>query len=355
MTAPVPRASGAPPGGYRGSGHRCGPAYQPTFGAADRLPPPSRPEPLRLRLTGAVWLAVWELTRRLPEALVFGLADLGGRFAHRASGPARARVARNLARVLPDVSEAELAAAVRGAFRSYARYWVEAFRAADLDPADLDARTTTDGFAHLDAALEGGRGVVVLLAHHGSWDVAGRWAETHGYHLAVVAEIIRPRKLFQRFVRLREAVGVEVVPLRRRSASAPDGGATLAGSLERVAAGNHLLGLLADRDLSGNGLEVALFGELAPLPRGPASLSQRTGAPIVPISMLQRPGRRWHLQVLPAVQVDGLAPQAAAARVAQALEQLVGLDPVQWHCFSPIWSADRPPRSGRHDPVAAPP
>ena len=354
MTPSVPRASGAPPGGYRGSGNRSGPAYQPAFGAADRLGPPSRPESPRLRLTAAVWLAVWELARMLPESLVFGVADLGGRLAHRVSVRARARVARNLARVLPAATDAELSRAVRGAFRSYARYWVEAFRAADLDPADLDARTTTDGFAHLDAALEGGRGVVVLLAHHGSWDVAGRWAETHGYHLAVVVEVLRPRRLFERFVRLREAFGVEVVPLRRRGASGSEVGGPLGGGLQRVAAANHMIGLLADRDMSRTGVEVSLFGESAPLPRGPVVLSQRTGAPIVPITMLQRPGRRWHLQVLPAVDVDGLAPQAAVARVARALEQLVLLDPVQWHCFSPVWTADRPPRQRRSHAAPAP-
>jgi len=273
---------------------------------------------VRERAVGAVWLAAWSLARRVPEPVALGAADLAARVAHSAAAAARGRVRATLARVEPgdDLSLA--------AFRSYARYWVEAFRAADLDPADLHARTTTDGFAHLDAALDRGRGVVVLLAHHGSWDVAARWAETHGYHLAVVAEVVRPGALFARFAALREAIGLEVVPFTRRAG-------TSTAALARVLRANHLVGLLADRDLGGGGVPVALFGAPARLPRGPVVLAQRTGAALVPITMLQRPGGRWHLQVLPEVPVAGLDEEPAARRVAAALEALVRLDPAQWH------------------------
>ena len=317
---------------YRGSGH-AGATVDRNPGAAERIPPDERPEGWRLKVTALVWAGAWELGRRLPERLVLAIADVAARALHRFAGGARARVTRNFARVVPaDV----LADTVRGAFRSYARYWVEAFRAADISAAEIDARTTTGGFEHLDAALERGQGVVVLLAHHGSWDSAARWAETHGYHLAVVAEVVRPRALFRKFVALREGVGLEVVPLQR--------GTTMVGRLAEVAKANHLVGLLTDRDLTGKAPVVDFFGEPARIPLGPVIVSQRTGAAIIPITMIQRPGRRWHLQVLPEVPVADLPLPQASQRVADALEELIRTAPEQWHAFQPVWLADLPER-----------
>ena len=326
---------------YRGSGH-AGAAVDRNPSAFDRIPADDRPEGFRLKLTALVWSLGWELGRRLPEALVYAIADGAARLLYRVGGSARRRVTANMRRV---VADDVLDRTVRDAFRSYARYWVEAFRAADISAADIDARATTDGFEHLDAALEGGRGVVVLLAHHGSWDTAARWAETHGYHLAVVAEVVRPRALFRKFVALREAIGLEVVPLQR--------GTTMTRRLSEVAQANHLVGLLTDRDLTGRAPVVRFFGEETRIPLGPVIVSQRTGAPIVPITMVQRPGRRWHLIALPPIEVDGLTTEQASQRVAAGVEALIRTAPEQWHAFQPMWLADLPPhRRGDWQPPA---
>lgn len=315
---------------YRGSGH-AGATVDRNPGAADRIPPDERPESRREKITATVWNLAWEAGRRLPEPLVYAIADAAARLLHRKGGAARERVRRNLSRVVPP---GELDATVRDAYRSYARYWVEAFRAADMSPEAIDARTTTEGFEHLDGALELGRGVVVLLAHHGSWDTAARWAETHDYHLAVVAEVVRPRALFRKFVKLREDIGLEVVPLQRNT--------TMTTRLAEVAQANHLVGLLTDRDLTGRAPVVQFFGEDARIPIGPVVVSTRTGAPIVPITMLQRPGRRWHLKVLPAIDLQGLDTAAGSQRVASGLEDVIRCAPEQWHAFQPVWLADLP-------------
>ncbi len=348
-TESTQRAWGTGP--YRGSGQPGAPVDR-NPGAAGRVPP-AGDEGWRTRLVGMVFVAVWQLARRLPERLVLACGDLGGRLAWRWARGLRADVRRNLARVVP---ADRLDAAAREAFRSYARYWVESFRCADLDAADLDRRTTTAGFEHLDGALAQGKGVIVLLAHHGSWDVAARWAEDHGYHMAAVAEVLRARRLFEQFVGLREAVGLEIVPLAKSRPGRPErsrpggheqsrpggpGGRGTTARLAQVLAANHLVGLLSDRDVGGSGTVVRLFGEDAPLPRGPVVLSQRTGAPIVPITMLQRPGGRWHLQVLPPVDVQGQGVGKGAQLVAEAIEQLIRLAPEQWHAFSPVFAADR--------------
>ena len=314
----------------RGSGHPGVPVDR-NPGAADRIPPDERPEGWRLKLTAVVWSLAWEAGRRLPEALVYAVADALALLLHRVAGTTRRRVARNLGRV---VAPEDLDRAVRDAFRSYARYWAEAFRAADIPPADIIARTKVDGFEHVDRALERGQGLVVLLAHHGSWDTAARWAESCGYHLAVVAEVVRPRALFRKFVALREAIGLEVVPLQR--------GTTMTARLGEVAAANHLVGLLTDRDLTGRAPVVRFFGEDARIPVGPVAISRRTGAPIVPITMLQLPGRRWNVVAFPPIDIDGLDIAEASQRVAQGLETLIRTAPEQWHAFQPVWLADLP-------------
>ena len=319
-----------PPWRRRGSGVPGAPVER-NPGAAARIPADDRAEGLRLRAQALIWMVAWEVARRLPERVVFRAADLGGRVGHRCARAARARVRRNLGRV---VDSAVLDTAVRDAFRSYARYWAESFRAADLEPADVMARTDVVGFGHLDATLDQGRGVIVLLAHHGSWDVAAAWAEAQGYHLAVVAEVLRPRALFARFVALREAIGLEVVPLRR--------GEDLVGRLRSVLEANHLVGLLSDRDLTAAGPVVELFGHPARIPPGPVVLSKRTGAPIVPITMTQEPGRRWTVTCLPPLDVSSGTIVEGCAAVAAAIETLIRVDPAQWHAFSPVWLEDLP-------------
>ena len=60
---------------------------------------------------------------------------------------------------------------------------------------------------------------------------------------------------------------------------------------------NEIVCLLCDRDIDRTGVEVEFFGERTTLPAGPATLSIRTGAPLLPAgcyftAALQRPPRR---------------------------------------------------------------
>jgi KDO2-lipid IV(A) lauroyltransferase len=316
---------------HRGSGH-LGQPVDRRPGAVDRVPetPPDR---LGQRVSGVVWSVAWEVLRRLPEGVAFALVDLGGRWAARREGPTRQRVRANLAHVVaPD----ELDATVDAAYRSYARYWAEAFRAADMPEDVVRQRVLAEDFEKLDEVLEQGRGAIVLLAHHGSWDVGARWAEAVGYHLAVVAEVVRPHRLFRRFVRLREAMGVEVVPLVPRNGL---GGKGIATRLGEVLRDNHMVGLLTDRDLSGTAPLVDFFGAPCRLPVGATVLAKRTRAPVVPIATMQGPGRRWHFRVLQPRLLHEMEIHEAQQEVARTLEEIIRLDPTQWHAFQRIWPA----------------
>ena len=172
------------------------------------------------------------------------------------------------------------------------RYWVEAFRLEDLSAADIRGRLRIEGREHIDTALAGGRGAIFASPHLGNWDTGGAWLAAVGYPATAVVERLRPAELYERFAVYRRALGLELLPL-------DDGTETLRGVVRALRAG-RLACLVCDRDLTGGGLEVGLFGARAVMPGGPASIALRTGAPLLPCSVYhdRRPGH-WRAVVHP--------------------------------------------------------
>ena len=126
-----------------------------------------------------------------------------------------------------------------------------------------------------------------------NWDLAGAWACLTGMPVTTVAERLRPESLYDRFVGYREQLGMEVIALT--------GGGNLLGTLRDALRRGRLVCLLADRDLTGSGVEVDLLGETARLPGGPGrsgpddrgtARRRRSELPrAVAEDRLQRPGR----------------------------------------------------------------
>ena len=85
---------------------------------------------------------------------------------------------------------------------------------------DLDAGIDVDGYEHIEAGLAAGHGVIMALPHLGGWEYAGAWvSKVKGNRLTVVVEPVEPPELFDWFVRVRAAMGMEVVPLGPEAAS----------------------------------------------------------------------------------------------------------------------------------------
>jgi KDO2-lipid IV(A) lauroyltransferase len=152
-----------------------------------------------------------------------------------------------------------------------------------------------------------------------------------------VAESLSNRRLSEWFVRLRADFGIEAVLAEPGRSLMKD----LQGMLER----NGAAALLCDRDLRGRGIPVEFFGEETTLPAGPVSLAMRTGAALLPISCIFREGSGHCLVVLPPLQVPEEGTRAERMAVgtqmlASALEELIRIDPSQWHLLQPNWPSD---------------
>jgi len=275
------------------------------------------------------------VARALPRPLAAGTAEVVAAGLARTMSGRREMVRRHQRRVRPELSGRALERAVDRVFASYGRYWYESFRVPRLSPADLDGHMSYDGLEWLDQALAAGRGAVLAAPHLGGWDFGGAWLASLGYRLTAVAEPLEPPEMFEWFVALRRAMGMTVVPL------GPEAGTAVLGCLRA----NGVAALVSDRDLVGNGVEVEFFGERTTLPGGPATLSLRTGAPILPTAAYFEPDG-GHVAVvgrpLPAERTGRLRDDVT--RVTQALatelEALILRAPDQWHLFQPNWPSD---------------
>lgn len=181
--------------------------------------------------------------------------------------------------------EAELDELVRRGLRSYARYWMEAFRLPALSREQILATFRLDQEELLSSAVAAGRGVVIALPHAGNWDAAGAWVAANGWPITTVAERLKPEGVYERFLAFRQRLGMEILPTQGGERPAFD------VLVDRLRAG-AVVPLLADRDLSARGVEVDFFGARTRMPAGPALLALRTGAPLyVASSGTSRPWR----------------------------------------------------------------
>jgi phosphatidylinositol dimannoside acyltransferase len=152
-----------------------------------------------------------------------------------------------------------------------------------------------------------------------------------------VAERIEPAALFEFFVEQRARMGLTIVPLD------PSSGSAIMGTLRSGA----LVGLLCDRDLAGNGVDVEFFGEKTTMPAGPATLALRTGATLVSGVVYSGPGSDHRAFVDPPIDTTRQGSlRSDVSRITQEIarrfEGWIRRAPEQWHVFQPLWSVDRP-------------
>ncbi len=275
--------------------------------------------------------------RFMPSAVASGLAGPLGAGASFTSNERREMIARHLNRVDPRLRGLRLRRAVQDAFDWYARYWMESFRLPSLSRRTVDAGFRHRGYQQIVDARNNGTGVMLVLPHLGGWEWAGRWIADQGHPITVVVEHVDPPELFEWFVELRSDLGMNVVALDQHAGT----------TITKALADNHVVCLLADRDLQRKGPMVEFFGEQTHLPGGPATLALRTGAPLLPTAVFFTNRFDGHLgHVRPALQAERKAKRLRddVTRITQDLarefEYLIRRAPSQWHLFQPNWPSD---------------
>ncbi|HEY2442885.1 MAG TPA: phosphatidylinositol mannoside acyltransferase [Streptosporangiaceae bacterium] len=294
------------------------------------------------RLSSLAYGLGWKLVCRAPESWAHGAFMFAADIAWRRQGPGVQVLEGNLLRVIgPNADGKELRALSRESLRSYARYWLEVFRLPVISRERIveDMRCTGEEHAAF-ANLAAGRGVIFALPHMGNWEHAGAWIVARGAeNFTTVAERLKPESVYEKFVAFRESLGMEVLPAT--------GGVSRFGVLAQRLRAGRLVCLLADRDITGAGIEVDFFGEKARMMGGPAALAVQTGAALMPVTLWYE-DVCWgaHIYEEIPVPVEGTRQEKIAAltqQLAAVFEAAIRAHPQDWHMLQRVFTGDLDP------------
>lgn len=245
---------------------------------------------------------------------------------------ARAALEANLRRVRPNATADELRDLALQGFASYGRYWAETLKLPRLSPETIDQGFGVEGYEHILHARSDGYGPIMVLPHLGGWEWAAAWlGRVADIPVTAVVEPLEPSDVFNWFDDLRSSYGINVVPL----------GPQALGPVVRAVRARHVVCLLADRDLTGSGIEVDFFGGRTTMPVGPALIARRTGAPLLPTAVYFE-GNQRICRIRPPVVVDRTGSlrsdlKSTTQRLAAELEILIDAAPEQWHVLQPVF------------------
>lgn len=248
--------------------------------------------------------------------------------------PGRRRRARSHVRIaFPNWSHARVDATARASYEELGRSLAEWARLPAVAPDELLARIEWRGLENLERALAPGRGALFATAHYGNWEL-----------LPAVFRALRPDVELVVVGRHYEDPGLQAFIERRRE--------LLGGELLRPAARDILralrrkavVGLLVDLYTSKRrgGILVPFFGRRAWTTPGPATLSLRTGAPILPVWIRRLDGPRHRVEFAPPLEpIAGddreRAIRETTERLTAIFEAVIRAEPIPWLWMHRRW------------------
>lgn len=260
------------------------------------------------------------LARWLPHGTARRLGASLGRVAGRLEHGARRNISSNLRAAFPESDKDRLASLTGDAFAHRAAAIMDGASACRFDARALCRRLSFDGWSRLDASRDGERGLLVLGAGFGCWQLAALAVALYRGPI----ETLGPWRDDPVFGRL--AANLERHAGQRLFGELA-GGEQIEWSL---LAGDHV-GFLADRaDGHGDVIALPFLGQTIQAKTLVATASIDTGAPVVPVFCRPRSRGRWRIQVREPIHPKDEDAATLSRRYLRAVETEVRRRPNLW-------------------------
>ncbi len=287
--------------------------------------------------TGRLFMTLWKVAPKIPLPLVYALTNLSADIVWRLNLSSVKQMRKNYAQFAGKAPSERL---VREGVRSYFRCFGQQFTLPGWSKKQIKRSMTYPGAEATKELMKEGP-VILALTHSGNWDLAGAWFCQNYGPILTVAEKLDPPELFDAFVEFREGLGMEIIGVGP--------GEHIFGKLVEKAKGRGLLvPLLADRDISGSGIEVDLGAGKALVAAGPAALAKALNRPLIAGYMsYSKVGRDWVVHAhftepipMPEPGPDETDVEAWTRAWVDRISPVISEHLVDWHMMQKVFVAD---------------
>ena len=220
---------------------------------------------------------------------------------------------------------------------NYTRYWLETLWLTNKNFSKyITPHVEIENLEYVEKLKKQYPGLIFALPHLGNWEFAIPMGKFLDLNLVAVAEPLEDEKILHWFTELREDLGCKIIL-----------GGKGQNTFERVKEllkNDHHVCLLSERHVGKSGVGVEFFNQMAAFPKGPVSLSLDTQLPIVPAAFIKN-GNKYQLHfgkpfIVPYFDNQAQSIQHGLKVLSNSLENLIKLDPNQWHSIQPVWTSE---------------
>lgn len=244
---------------------------------------------------------------------------------------------KNLQMVYPEATMKENLRITRSVFANFGMSATEFLRLPSMPEHEFTDRITMEGKEYLDAALALGKGVLMVTAHFGNWELMSARLMREGYLLDAIArdpELAATSRLLREIRESRTLYNVypktSLLPVTR--------------ALKQ----NRIVGVVADQH-DFNGIVIDFLGHPARTPVGPAALALLTGAQLMSAFCYRKADYSFHIRLYPNFSPEATGDKAAdieriIKRLTATTEEVIREFPEQWLWFHDRWRPYALPR-----------
>ncbi|MCA6071557.1 MAG: lysophospholipid acyltransferase family protein [Endomicrobium sp.] len=243
------------------------------------------------------------------------------------------QVLQNITLSFPEKSRKEVSAMARRTYKTFTKVFVDMFFISKMPDSEIEKMLIYDKEI-IDKALDRGKGLVLLSAHFGNWELSAL-AFAKKYTVALIVAKQSNDFVDMMINSFRNKKGFNVIDFQRDDKMS-------FRRIVRALRKNQVLAILGDQDAGRQGIFLPFFGRLASTPKGPAFFAIRAGSPIITAFGVRQKDGSMKMKVeeipMPNTGNEEKDIEIINSTYNNRLEKVIRENPDQWFWFHRRWN-----------------